>query len=104
MSAVKRASWWLSDHLPAAVHLWYATTFGYFWLPCPLCSRYFGGHQWRDIDGKESSIPDPDRLPLSGYCTGTCPACTRAGRGWNDGSVADDPGVVTFDPDQGRWI
>jgi hypothetical protein len=23
----------------------YAWLFGYFWLPCPLCGRYFGGHQ-----------------------------------------------------------
>jgi hypothetical protein len=23
----------------------YAHLFGYFWLPCPNCGRYFGGHE-----------------------------------------------------------
>lgn len=23
----------------------YAWLFGYFWLPCPLCGKYFGGHE-----------------------------------------------------------
>lgn len=23
----------------------YATLLGYFWLKCPLCSQYFGGHE-----------------------------------------------------------
>ena len=35
----------------------YASLFGYFWLPCPLCGQMSGGHEWRDIDGKPSSIP-----------------------------------------------
>jgi len=26
-------------------HRFYAWVFGYFWLPCPLCGRYFGGHE-----------------------------------------------------------
>lgn len=29
--------WW--HHLRA--HLG-----GYFWLPCPACGRFFGGHEW----------------------------------------------------------
>ena len=24
----------------------YATLFGYFWLPCPICKKPFGGHEW----------------------------------------------------------
>jgi len=24
----------------------YAKTMGYFWIPCPLCGRMFGGHEW----------------------------------------------------------
>lgn len=27
------------------LHQLYARVFGYFWLPCPLCSRMFGGHE-----------------------------------------------------------
>lgn len=23
-----------------------AYTGGYFWLPCPKCGEYFGGHEW----------------------------------------------------------
>ena len=23
----------------------YASMFGYFWLPCPLCNEMFGGHE-----------------------------------------------------------
>ena len=23
----------------------YAWFFGYFWLPCPICKEYFGGHE-----------------------------------------------------------
>lgn len=26
-------------------HRLYALFFGYFWLPCPLCKRNFGGHE-----------------------------------------------------------
>lgn len=25
-------------------HLW-ADLFGYFWLPCPVCGKHFGGHE-----------------------------------------------------------
>ena len=57
----------------------YARLLGYFWLPCPLCGQMSGGHEWRDIDGKPSCIPDPESGP--GYFTGICPDCTRAGRG-----------------------
>lgn len=28
----------------------YADVFGYFWLPCPRCGRYFGGHEWKHVD------------------------------------------------------
>ena len=26
----------------------YANIAGYFWLPCPICGEYFGGHEWKD--------------------------------------------------------
>lgn len=31
--------------LPRWSHKLYAKTFGYFWLPCPICGEYFGGHE-----------------------------------------------------------
>ena len=27
------------------LHRIYAWMFGYFWLPCPVCGRMFGGHE-----------------------------------------------------------
>lgn len=50
----------------------------YAWQPCPLCDQPFGGHEWRDIDGKTSLIPNP--ASIFGHL-GICPACTRARRG-----------------------
>lgn len=29
-------------------HQLYARTFGYFWLPCPICGEHFGGHEIKD--------------------------------------------------------
>jgi len=70
----------------------YAKFFGYFWLPCPLCGQMFGGHEWEDIDGKPSTIPDPDHMKifLSGISNknlrialglAICPDCTKDGKG-----------------------
>ena len=48
MTKEARRRWRLVNHL-------YAFTFGYFWLPCPLCGEYFGGHEWEA--GAGESIP-----------------------------------------------
>ena len=65
---------------PRWMHKIIANALGYFWLPCPLCGEPFGGHEWRDIDGKASSIPD---VESPGTHHGICPSCTRAGKGWH---------------------
>lgn len=39
-------------------HRLYATTSGYFWLPCPRCAEPFGGHEIVDV------------------IAGVCPVCT----------------------------
>lgn len=31
--------------IPRFLHKWYANVCGYFWLPCPICGRMFGGHE-----------------------------------------------------------
>lgn len=31
--------------VPRFVHKAWARAWGYFWLPCPLCRRMFGGHE-----------------------------------------------------------
>ena len=58
-----------------AMHRRYANKHGYFWLPCTLCSRPYGGHQMA------GSIPDPTS-GHPGMSIGICPRCTRAGRSW----------------------
>ena len=58
-----------------AFHHRYATRHGYFWLPCVLCGRPFGGHESGD------SIPDPTGPTGAGICI--CSQCTPAGRGWH---------------------
>ncbi|HEY5989109.1 MAG TPA: hypothetical protein VIV12_22420 [Streptosporangiaceae bacterium] len=61
------------------LHHWYAACGGYFWLPCPVCGREFGGHEARAVAGKPYEVPDPRRGPMSGRLI--CPECTAAGRG-----------------------
>lgn len=48
---------------------------GYFWLPCPLCSEHFGGHEWTTSD-KLSSIKKDENSGI-----GICPDCTEKGLG-----------------------
>jgi hypothetical protein len=31
--------------LPRWIHKVYAKLFGYYWLACPLCGQFFGGHE-----------------------------------------------------------
>ena len=66
------------SRLPRWLHHLWANLGGYFWLPCPLCGRDSGGHEWRRINGKPDSIPWPGK---QGTHIGICPACTRAGLG-----------------------
>ncbi|MFJ4828429.1 hypothetical protein ACIP79_00585 [Streptomyces sp. NPDC088747] len=58
--------------------------------------EYFSVAFWRSV---RWYLRHPDRPPLSGYDRAICPRCTRAGRGWEDGSAVNNPGVVTFDPE-----
>jgi len=39
---------------PRWMHKLYASAAGYFWLPCPVCGRMFGGHE---IETFGRSIP-----------------------------------------------
>jgi hypothetical protein len=76
-------------------HERFAVDGGFFWAPCVLCGRMWGGHEWRDIDGKPSEVfLDPDE-PATG--TGICPQCTRAGKGERL------PGIVCFCAECVAW-
>ena len=52
----------------------YAALFGYFWLPCPICGEYFGGHEWKaDINAALYT----DRGHGNGVCSRCIPEATR---------------------------
>jgi hypothetical protein len=63
----------------------YARVNGYFWLPCPLCQREFGGHEW--LSGPQYGIPWPEEGTNHGR--GICPRCgderaeAARKRGWS---------------------
>jgi hypothetical protein len=44
----------------------------YFWLPCPLCKRNFGGHEWK-----------ADLFTSPGQGMGVCPKCVDKAKEWN---------------------
>lgn len=53
--------------LPRFAHRAYAFLAGYFWLPCPMCGRKFGGHE-----------RPTGHLPVDGsYGLVTCPLCAK---------------------------
>jgi hypothetical protein len=79
---------WFAELVPyrwRRVHHWYATAFGFFWLPCGHCGLEYGGHEWRDLDGLPCTIAVQSRATPDGLViaesTGICPVCTRAGYG-----------------------
>lgn len=55
----------------------YARVLGYFWLPCPICKKYFGGHEW--LPGN-----DLNDLNGSGRGQGVCPRCGPEARRLNE--------------------
>lgn len=68
------------SRLPRWMHCLYAWIARYFWGPCPLCNRPFGGHEWKDRNGLSSTITTEVRKKgRTGKAI--CPACTRAGLG-----------------------
>lgn len=51
------------------LHKTFAHSHGYFWLPCVLCNRPFGGHEAGD------TIPDP--VQGGPFNISICSDCTR---------------------------
>ncbi len=54
----------------------YALVFGYFWKPCPICGKMFGGHE--SSNGFSNAIPDKYDKRVGDII---CPDCARDGRG-----------------------
>ena len=50
------------------LHRCYAFLFGYFWIPCPLCGKYFGGHEWLVEDSLWINERDAEAV---------CPNCSE---------------------------
>ncbi len=53
------------------VHKAYADCGCYFWIPCPNCQQYFGGHE---IPSPAADIPVFNHSYTSGWMV--CPLCT----------------------------
>lgn len=88
----------MNDIISGALHpiAWFITQFdnsrtrnekiarrgGYFWLPCDLCGRMWGGHEWTTADGiHQCTVPAEwnERGVFSHM--GICPVCTITGIG-----------------------
>lgn len=54
---------------PRWMHHIIAELGGYFWLPCPVCGRMFGGHEWRP---PYPSIFHEDGFTGTGVCSMEC--------------------------------
>lgn len=65
----------IADRVPYAwrwFHRLYAHLNLYFWAPCPLCGKNFGGHEWGTS------------LSQGGYSgIGVCPACAEEAKEMN---------------------
>jgi hypothetical protein len=63
-------------------HRAWASIAAYFWLPCILCGRPWGGHEWRRYeDGAHVSVAVPASNPALTKTKGICPVCAKAGLG-----------------------
>jgi len=74
--------------LPRFLHQFYAWLMGYFWIPCPICREYFGGHE----------LTNWKRLRTYQLQTGhvICDACAAQ----PDMIIYDEAGEVT----QEQWL
>lgn len=60
---------------PRLLNRIYAWIRGYFWIPCPICKRGFGEHEW--LPGNELWLTDRDSVAV-------CPRCADEARRLND--------------------
>lgn len=75
--------------IPRWMHRIWARFGGYFWLPCPVCNQYFGGHEVRDTNATLYSVP------YNGSGRITCRHCIERTRQINERNfrLQNDPYV-----------
>jgi DNA-directed RNA polymerase subunit RPC12/RpoP len=61
----------ISDNMTRWFNRLYAFINGYFWLPCSLCGKNFGGHEW---------FPDNSISISYGEGEAVCPNCGEKAR------------------------
>jgi len=61
--------------VPRILHKWYAKLNHYFWLPCPVCGRYFGGHEKHGKQGIITKREKNEHGAEYEYSTGVCEYC-----------------------------
>jgi hypothetical protein len=63
-------------------HWLYAHLFNYFWLPCPICGKNFGGHEWK-----------PEATLFNSYHAGegVCQNCAEEAQKRNRKFFAENP-------------
>lgn len=60
---------------PRFLHRLYAFLRGYTWIPCPICKKGFGGHEWQP--GNELWITERDSVAV-------CPRCGEEAKRQNE--------------------
>lgn len=63
---IEKIEKFVSKYMPRWFNRSYASLFGYFWLPCPLCKKKFGGHEWFDDNHLMINYEESE---------GVCPKC-----------------------------
>jgi hypothetical protein len=71
--------------LPRWLHKAWANFAGYFWLPCPLCGKEFGGHEWK------TNAPNNSIMTSWNTGSGVCPNCHSAAKIYNDKWMKANP-------------
>ncbi len=68
---------------PRLLHRSWAFLRGYSWIPCPICKKRFGGHEWEA--GNELWITERDSVAV-------CPRCVAEAE---ESNLANGYPVVT---------
>lgn len=64
----------------------YALFNRYFWLPCPLCGKYFGGHEWKSGN---------DIYHGNGSGEGVCPDCGEKAKAINKANYPNEYNIYS---------